>query len=130
MECFFEWNDDFLIDHSFVLARTHTCLVLLVVANEKMIDGEEEIVGEELEALAREHTSTLGVVVGLEVVVEHVVAVERVFCLLAEARHALVHLADHAVLRARLTFHQGRESHETLRTVLAHQRAQFLLNMK
>lgn len=101
-------------------------LVLLVISDQEIVDSEEEIVGEELEALGSEQSTALGVIVGVEVVVEHVEAVERLFGLLAEVLDALVHLADHAVLGARLAAHQRRQGDEALRAVLTHQRGQFL----
>ena len=104
-------------------------LVLLVISNQEIVDSEEEIVGEELEALGSEQSTALGVVVGVEVVVEHVEAVERLFGLLAEVLDALVHLADHAVLGARLATHQRRQGDEALRAVLTHQRGQFLVEV-
>jgi len=58
------------------------------------------------------------------VVVQHVVAVERLLGLLAERRDSLVHLIDDAILGARLTSHEGRQRDEALRAVLTHQRSQ------
>lgn len=65
-------------------------------------------------------------IVRLQVVVQHVVAVERLLGLLAERRDSLVHLIDDAILGARLTSHKGRQRDETLRAVLTHQRSQLL----
>lgn len=101
--------------------------MLLVISDQEIVDGEEKVVGEELEALGSEQSTALGVVVGVEVVVEHVEAVERLFGLLAEVLDALVNLADHAVLGARLTAHQRRQGDEALRAVLTHQCGQFLV---
>lgn len=101
-------------------------LVLFVISDQEIVDSEEKVVGEELETFGSEQAATLGVVVGVKVVVEHVVAVERVLGLLAEVLDALVHLADHAVLGARLASHQCRQGDEALRAVLTHQCGQFL----
>lgn len=102
-------------------------LVLLVISDQEIVDSEEKVVGEELKALGSEQSSTLSVIVRVELVVEHVEAVEGLFGLLAEVLDALVHLADHAVLGARLAAHQCRQGDEALRAVLTHQCGQFLV---
>ena len=100
--------------------------MLLVVAHEEVVNDEQDIVDVQAEALVDEQTALLGVVVRLEVVVEHVVEVGLLAGLLAEVDDALVDLVADRVLGSRHASHQSREDDEALRTVLLDQVGELL----
>lgn len=92
--------------------------MLLVIFDQKVVDHKQDVVYVVLQALVVQQTTTLCVVVWLKVIVQHVVAVQCVFGLFAEADNTLVDLAGGSILGSRVASHQSGQGDKALWAVL------------